>query len=187
MVTLAFQESRSAAYALFPEQSPLQSVLQTLNLAGFENDDLCVLIPAEHPIARRLRDWDFRLRHELSANDSPECLIAWLATYGAVVIPEIGFFVGSAQYMPALAIPEEMLRNSEKGVFAGLGISVSEAVRYENRMREKASFVFVSCNDVPQSEWARQLLIAMGAEEASLLRSEDGILTAQEQTGVLSN
>jgi len=89
--------------------------------------------------------------------------------------------------MPALALPEELFRNSEKGVFAGLGISLPEAVRYESRIREKATFVFVSCDDVPQSEWARELLIAMGAEEANLLRANDQGGPTREETGALIN
>jgi hypothetical protein len=184
---LAFQESRSAAYGLFPEQSQLESVLQTLNLAGFENEDLCVLIPAEHPIAERLRDWDYSLPQDLSPDASPECLIGWLWSYGAVVIPELGFFVGSRQYMSAFALPEELFVHSEKGVFGGLGISPSAAARYERRMRDKMSFVFVSCNDVPQSEWARELLIAMGAEEARLLRLENESRPTHDEAGALFN
>jgi hypothetical protein len=184
--TLAFQESRSAAYGLFPDQLQLEFILRTLNLAGFENEDLCVLIAAEHPIVERLRDWDYRLQQDLFPDVSPDCLIAWLSSYGAVVIPEIGFFVGSSQYMKALALPEELLRNSEKGVLVGLGLSPSEAARYENRMHDKMSFVFVSCNDVPQSEWARELLSAMGAEEASLSRVENQNQVPPQGTGILT-
>lgn len=48
---LTFQDSRSAAYGFFPSESQLESVLRALNVAGFENEDLCVLIASEHPIA----------------------------------------------------------------------------------------------------------------------------------------
>jgi hypothetical protein len=184
---LTFQETRPAAYGFFPNDSHLESVLRALNLAGFENEDLCVLIAPGHPIAERLRVLDYKLRHPSTADASAEYMIAWLSTYGAVVIPEVGFFVGSRQYMEALALPGEFLLNSEKGVFAGLGISPSDATRYESRMRNKASFVFVRCEDVPQSEWARELLSAMGAEEVKLLGQENRSQARAEGNAVFTS
>lgn len=184
---MKFQDTRSAAYGFFPDDSQLECVLRSLNLAGFENEDLCVLIAAGHPIADRLRDLEYKAPHESTTNASPECVIAWLSTYGAVVIRDVGFFVGSRQYLNALALPEELFRTSEKGIFAGLGISASDAARYESRMRDKASFVFVSCNDVPRSEWARELLSAMGAAEARLLTQEKQSQSQAESKPVLAN
>lgn len=183
---MTYQETRSAAYGFFPNDSHLESVLQTLNLAGFENEDLCVLIPAER-LAARLKEMDYKVGHDSNKDASPVCVIAWLSTYGAVVIPDIGFFVGSRQYLQALAIAEEFLKKSEKSVFVGLGISASDAARYESRMHDRASFVFVSCDDVPRSEWARELLSAMGAEEARLLRQDNQSQAQAESHRDLTN
>jgi hypothetical protein len=187
LYTLTFQESRTAAYGFFPDESQLENVLRALNVAGFENEDLCVLIASEHPIAERIRGLDCTKTHDLPTDASPERVIAWLSSYGAVVIPDVGFFVGSRQYMQALALPVELLATSERGVFAGLGISPSVAARYEGRMRDKSSFVFVSCDDLAQSEWARELLSTMGAEEVSLLRQESDSQTGQGGTKPLAN
>jgi hypothetical protein len=54
-------------------------------------------------------------------------------------------------------------------------------------MRDKSSFVFVSCDDLAQSEWARELLSTMGAEEVSLLRQESDSQTGQGGTKPLAN
>ena len=184
---MTFQESRTAAYGFFPDESQLENVLRALNIAGFENEDLCLLIASEHPIAERIRGLDCTKTHDLPRDASPERVIGWLSSYGAVVIPDVGFFVGSRQYMQALALPVELLATSERGVFAGLGISPSVAARYESRMRDKSSFVFVSCDDLAHSEWARELLSTMGAEEVSLLRQESDSQTEQGGTKSLAN
>jgi hypothetical protein len=187
LYTLTFQDSRSAAYGFFPSESQLESVLRALNAAGFENEDLCVFIASEHPIAERIGDLDHNQIQDLSTDASPERVIAWLSSYGAVVIPEVGLFVGSREYQEALALPGKLLANSERGVFAGLGISPTDAARYESRMRDKSSFVYVSCDDLAQSEWARELLSTMGAEEVSLLRRDGDSPKEQEGAATLLN
>src|SRR5579862_1483527 len=187
LFTLTLQEPRSAAYGFFPDESQLENALRALNVAGFENEALCVLIASEHPIAERIRGLDFNKTHDVPTDASPERVIAWLSSYGAVVIPDVGFFVGSRQYLQALALPEELLTTSERGVFASLGISPSVAAKYEGRMRDKSSFVFVNCDDLAQSEWARELLSTMGAEEVSLLSQESDGQEEQGGTKSLAN
>jgi hypothetical protein len=184
---LTFQDSRSAAYGFFPSESQLESVLRALNAAGFENEDLCVFIASEHPIAERIGDLDHNQIQDLPTDASPERVIAWLSSYGAVVIPDVGLFVGAREYQEALALPGKLLANSERGVFAGLGISPTDAARYESRMRDKSSFVYVSCDGLAQSEWARELLSTMGAEEVSLLRRDGDSPKEQEGAATLLN
>ena len=116
---MTFQQPHLAAYGFFPDESHLESILRALNLAGFENEDLCVLIASSHPIAERIRDLDHTEVNEFPTDASPERVIAWLASYGAVVIPDVGLLVGSPQYQQALAFPEEVLAHSERGVFTG--------------------------------------------------------------------
>ena len=101
------------------------------------------------------------------------------------MIPGVGLFVGSRQYQQALALPEELLVNSERGFFAGLGTSPPIASRYESRMRDQSSFIFVSCEDIAQSEWARELLSTMGAEEVSLLSRDQDVIASAGETNLL--
>lgn len=165
-------DNRAAAYGFFPPDSQLENVFRALNHAGFENADLCVLLTSEHPIAERIRNWKAHVPHESFRDAAPERVIAWLATYGAVVISDVGIFVGSSDFLRALALPEELLSaDADAGVFGVLGIPQAEAVRYNSRLRENAAFILVSCDHVAHSEWARELLSAMGGEEVSLLES----------------
>ena len=69
----------------------------------------------------------------------------------------------------------------------GLGISPTDVAQYESRMRDKSSVVFVSCDDLAQSEWARELLSTMGAEEVSLLRRDGDSPKEQGEATTLLN
>lgn len=161
-------ENRSAAYGFFPLEAQLENVFRALNHAGFENADLCVLLTADHPIAERVRNCPAQMPHGPIQNAAPERVLAWLSTYGAVLIADVGLFVGSRDCLRVLSLPEDLLR-SETGVFGVLGIPPDEAIRYRNRLRNNAAFILVNCEHFAHSEWARELLSTMGAEEASLL------------------
>jgi hypothetical protein len=55
------------------------------------------------------------------------------------------------------------------GPLANLGIPSDAAMRYEARTREDASLVFVRCDGSAQSEWAREILRLLRAEEVCVL------------------
>ena len=163
-------ENRAAAYGLFPPESQLENVFRALNHAGFESANLCLLLTEDHPIAERVRNSRMCAPRGPGLDADPERILAGLSRYGAVVISEIGLFVGSSDFLHVLALPESLLRpESVSEVFGLLGISPGEAARYRSQLRKNAAFIFVSCEHEAHSEWARELLGAMGAEEASLL------------------
>jgi hypothetical protein len=41
-----------AAYGIFPHNSALPEIVRSLNQAGFDNEDICMMLPPDHPIAR---------------------------------------------------------------------------------------------------------------------------------------
>jgi hypothetical protein len=170
-------ENRAGAYGFFPPESQLENVFRALNHAGFENTNLCLLLTAGHPIAERVRDSAIQPLHDSVQSAGPERVLAWLSRYGAVVISDMGLFIGSSDFLQVLALPHSLLRSeSVSEVFGLLGIAPDEAARYRSRLRKNAAFILVSCKHVAHSEWALELLTTMGAEEASLLRgaSSDG-------------
>ena len=163
-------ENRAAAYGFFPPESQLENVVRALNHAGFESTNLCLLLTADHPIAERVRNSRMQAARAPVLGTDPEQILAWLSRYGAVVISEIGLFVGSSDFLHILTLPENLLRPERVSeVFGIFGISPSEAARYRSPLRRNAAFILVSCEHEAHSEWARELLSAMGAEEASLL------------------
>ena len=102
-----------------------------------------------------------------------ERVIAWLATLGGVVIPEVGFFVGARGYLHPVACGICQTGDKRTGTLVKLGIPAHAAERYETRTREDASLVFVSCDGWAQSEWAREILRLLRAEEVCVLNEND--------------
>lgn len=164
------QEMKTAAYGVFSVKTSLEDVLKSLNSAGFQSEDICVFLSPAHPLANGVRmnmrqaDSAFTVENELERSFS------WLSTFGGVVIPGVGFFVGSREYLRALGQAECAPDSTgNAAALASLGIPENEAVRYAARLRRDANLVFVSCEGTARSEWAREILRRMRAEEVCLL------------------
>ena len=166
------QIGRAAAYGIFPIDARLDQIVSSLNAAGFETNTICVFLPSSHPIAGEVRSVKFS-SGQLIGERGRERVIAWLATLGGVVIPEVGFFVGARGYLHAVACGICQTGDKRTGALAKLGIPADAAERYETRTREDASLVFVSCDGGAQSEWAREILRLLRAEEVCVLGEND--------------
>jgi hypothetical protein len=166
------QVGRAAAYGIFPIAERLDQIVSSLNAAGFETSSICVFLPSSHPVAGEVRSAKASYG-KLMGDRGHERLIAWLATLGGVVIPEVGFFVGARGYLHAVACGICQTGDKHAGALAKLGIPADAAERYETRTREDASLVFVSCDGWAQSEWAREILRLLRAEEVCVLGEDD--------------
>ena len=166
-------ESKTAAFGIFPGETRLEEVVTSLNSAGFESEHICVFLSPEHPIADGVRSMKAAVSHLSSDLDLAQTVV-WLSTFGGVLIPGVGFFVGSAEYLHALARSDSNRQASANGaVLTSLGIPQAAAARYEERLRRDASLVFVTCDDAARSEWAREILRRLRAEEVCLLEEFD--------------
>jgi hypothetical protein len=150
----------------------LDQIVSSLNAAGFETSSICVFLPPSHPVADEVRSVKTSAG-ELTQEHEYDCVVAWLATLGRVVIPEVGFFVGASGYLHAVACGICRPGDKSTGALANLGIPSDAAMRYEARTREDASLVFVSCDGWPQSEWAREILRLLHAEEVCVLGDKE--------------
>lgn len=163
------QEIRAAAYAIFSTETPLEDVFTSLNSAGFESEDICVFLSPTHPIAdgvRNLNSGDSRSGAEVGVENT----VSWLSTFGGVVIPGVGCFVGSREYLRALAQTDCRPETAANGAaLTSLGIPRAAAERHQQRLRHDASLVFVSCEGAAKSEWAREILRRLRAEEVCLV------------------
>jgi hypothetical protein len=162
-------ENRTAAYGLFRTEVRLDEVVTSLNSAGFESEDICVFLPPAHPIVEGVRN----IKAAASAFEmeaGPEHLVSWLSRLGGVVISDLGCFVGSRKYLQALTRTSRLPNVAgNRGMLASLGIPQ----RYAARVRRDTSLVFVSCDDSAQSEWAREIMRRLRAEEVRLLGEFD--------------
>jgi hypothetical protein len=156
-----------AAYGMFSHDVALSEVVQILNAAGFGNEDICMMLSPTHPISAVVRDASlFNTEREASAATAG--LIGWLSEFGAVVIPTVGFFVRSQAFFHALvAAKDSPALCGHSGTLVGLGLSATDAQRYENQLRDVGVLVYISCPVSARTNWAVELLRRTGAQEVA--------------------
>jgi hypothetical protein len=162
--------SAAAAYGLYPQDAALTDIVRNLNQAGFENEDICMMLSPAHPIASIVRDASL-FNSEKEANAVTAGLIGWLSEFGAVLIPTVGFFIRSQAYFHALMVAREApaLCGNAK-TLVGLGFSEEDAERFEDQIGDLGVLVYVSCSEGAKTLWAREVLRHTGAQEASTLQ-----------------
>lgn len=164
-----------AAYAMYPHDVALNKVVDTLNQAGFKNEDICMMLSPTHPLAALVRDASL-FNSERKSNDVTAALIGWLSEFGAVMIPTVGFFIRSQAFFHALMVARDtpaLCGNSNS--LAGLGFSDEEASRYESQLRRSGVLVYVSCSEPEKTSWACEVLRRTGACGAATLEERVNI------------
>jgi len=161
--------SAAAAYGLYSQEVAVSDIVHNLNQAGFENEDICMMLPAAHPIASIVRDASL-FNSERGASAVTAKLIGWLSEFGAVLIPSVGFFIRSQAFFHALMVTNNApaLCGNAK-TLVGLGFSEQEAERFEDQLGDFGVLVYVSCAEGTKTQWAREVLRHMGAQEAATL------------------
>ena len=135
----------TAAYGMYPRSVALPEVVCALNRAGFEKEDICMVLSPAHPVATAMRDAKITdVEREERATSAR--MIGWFSEFGAVVIPTIGFFIRSQAFFRALAT-EESLPTLSRGsrTLLDLGFSLDEAKRLGHQLSDVGALVYVSC------------------------------------------
>jgi hypothetical protein len=170
--------SSPAAYGIYSQDVALADVVHTLNQAGFENNDICIMLAPSHPIASMVREASlFSPGREENAVTAG--LIGWLSAFGAVLIPTVGFFIRSQAFLHALMSAREtpaLCGNAR--TLVGLGFSEVDAEKYEGQFRRVGVLVYVSCCESAKTLWAQEVLRHTGARETATLH--------QDMKGVMS-
>ena len=159
--------TRTAAYGMYPRSVALPEVVCALNRAGFENEDICMVLSPAHPVATVVRDAKI-LNVEREESATSARMIGWFSEFGAVVIPTVGFFIRSQAFFRALLIEQNfpaMSRGSR--TLLGLGFSEDEAKRLGHQLCDVGAMVYVSCQKSGKADSAIELLRRTGAKEAA--------------------
>lgn len=171
----------AAAYGIYSQDAELTDIVRNLNQAGFENEDICMMLAPTHPIASVIRDASLFSSDRQDTADSAG-VIAWLSAFGAVLIPSVGFFIRSRMFLHALMGAREtpaLCGNSR--TLVGLGFSENEAVRFEDQVARMGVLVYVSCPESANTVWAQEVLRHTGARETNTLEE-----TMLEETILMS-
>jgi hypothetical protein len=159
--------NESAAYGTYPREIALPEIVCTLNRAGFENKDICMVLSPRHPLATVVRD-----ARIVDANTKESSfgarMIGWFSELGAVVIPTVGFFIRSQAFFRALMIEQDFSSLcGESRTLAGLGFSHDEAKRLGRQLGDVGVLVYVACPERARADRASDLLRRAGAREAA--------------------
>jgi len=162
----------TAAYGIYSHDVALADIIHTLNQAGFENEDICMMLSPTHPIATVIREASvFSCEREDSAATAG--MIGWLSAFGAVLIPTVGFFIRSQAFLHALMTSRESpALCGNANTLVGLGFSRGDAKRFEDKLRDLGVLVYVSCTEKAKTLWAQEVLRHTGACETATLREE---------------
>jgi hypothetical protein len=152
---------------MYPRDVALRDVVGALNRAGFDNEDICMVLSPAHPVATVVRDAKI-LDVEGEESATSARMIGWFSEFGAVVIPTVGFFIRSQAFFRALLIEQNfpaMSRGSR--TLLGLGFSEDEAKRLGHQLCDVGAMVYVSCQKSGKAGSAIELLRRAGAREAA--------------------
>jgi len=168
-------ENGMAAYGMYPRNVALPEVIYALNRAGFENEDICMVLSPGHPVVAVCDAKIVDVEPEQSAISAR--MIGWFSEFGAVVIPTVGFFIRSQAFFRALVIEQNFpaLSRSSRAL-VGLGFPEDEAKRLGHQLSDVGAMVYVSCQEDGKTDSAIELLRRAGAKEAASL----GMATAAE-------
>lgn len=158
--------SGTAAYGMYPRNIALPAVVCALRQAGFEKQDICMVLSPAHPDAAHLSDAS---RVE---GDDGKCvrMLAWYSQLGAVVIPTVGFFVRSQEFLQALTAELNLPALSRWArTLMRLGFSSDEAKRLSRQLADVGAMVYISCPEGARAHGAIELLRSTGAREAASL------------------
>src|SRR5579863_1330043 len=162
-------ENTTAAYGVYADEMEVADLVHTLNSAGFQNEDICLMLAPTHPIAEIVRSAGI-LAVERDETAATAGLIGWLSELGAVVIPGVGFFIRSRMFFNALvAARNAPALCGDLRTLAGLGFPGPDAARFEDRLTQAGFLVYVASSETARGRWAVELLRATGAIETAVL------------------
>lgn len=158
--------STSAAYGMYSRNVELPDVVCRLNREGFGNEDICMVLSPEHPVATRVRD--AKLMDGARGDLASARTIGWVSEFGAVVIPTVGLFIRSENYFRALLLEQDFPTLSrDSRTLAGLGFCEADAKRLGKELSDVGVLVYVSCAEKNKAESAVKLMRLAGASEAA--------------------
>lgn len=168
----------TAAYGMYPRDVAMPDVVSALRQAGFEKQDICMVLSPAHPDAARFGDAS--LLSQMDERDGGCArMLAWYSQLGAVVIPTVGFFVRSQEFLQALTAEQNCAALSRwSGTLMGLGFSSDEAKRLSRQLTDIGALVYVSCPEGVRARGAIELLRRTGAREASSLGAQSAAAAA---------
>jgi hypothetical protein len=160
----------TAVFGIYPTYASVESGVESLQTAGFRNEDISVLMP------ENVGSKDFA--HE-KGTKAPEGAatgagagavvggaLGVLAGIGLLAIPGVGPFIAAGPIMAGLAgLGVGGAVGGIAGALIGLGIPEYEAKRYEGRVKEGGILLSVHSDGSEWTKRAKEILERTGAQD----------------------
>ena len=156
--------SKTAVFGIFPSRAKAESCVNSLMEAGFESQDISILMSSPDSIgelATRKTYQSARRRQQPGRQPLVSLAELWglLAGIGVLAIPGLGPFIAAGPIMGALAgLGAGAATGGIIGAFVGMEIPEYEAKRYEGRLKNGGILFSVHCDDANFSQQRKRYL-----------------------------
>ena len=162
----------NAVFCTVKTTTQASAVVDRLKAAGFTADDISVLAPDKDGTKTFAVDNQTKAPEGAATGVGTGALVGgglgWLAGIGALAIPGVGPLIAAGPIMAALtgaAVGGTV--GGLTGALIGMGIPEYEARRYETKMKGGHSLISVHSEDSQETEKAKKIFEAAGAEDIS--------------------
>jgi hypothetical protein len=164
--------SNTAVFGIYTTRENLESAIRQLEIGGFRNTDISVLVPENHGSKDLVHLKSTKAPEGVAAGAGSGAVIGgtlgWLAGIGALAVPGIGPLLAAGPIVAALAgMGAVGAIGGIAGALIGHGIPEYEAKRYEGRVRSGGILMSVHADDQDWVKKAKALLERTGAEQVS--------------------
>lgn len=165
-------DNKMAVVGIYPTHASLEVGVQALRDAGFRHTDISVLYPENHGDKGSARVNGEAGPEGAATGASAGAVVGgvlgWLAGVGSLAVPGLGLFVTAGPIIAALAgAGAAGLVGGLAGGLAGLGLPISEANGYEERLKKGGTLLSVQSDSLYWAMRAEEILKSTGALDIS--------------------
>jgi hypothetical protein len=161
-----------AAYGTYAQDVALPEIYSHLKSAGFENEDICMLLSPRHPAASAIRHTIFQSEGDSAPGAR---MIGWFSKLGAVIIPNQSLFIRSQTFFHALLEQDFPSLSCGPKALAGLGLCEKEAKRLGLQLADLGMLLYLSCRESAGAEKAIEVLHSTGALEVGSIGERQAV------------
>jgi hypothetical protein len=160
----------TAVFGLYPTYASVEAGVESLQSAGFRNEDISVLMPENVGSKEFAHEKGTKAPEGAAAGAGTGAVVGGalgvLAGIGLLAIPGLGPFIAAGPIMAGLAgLGLGGAVGGLTGALIGMGIPEYEAKRYEGRVKEGGILLSVHCDSSEWTKRAKEVLERTGAQD----------------------
>lgn len=160
----------TAVFGIYPTYASVEAGVESLQSAGFRNEDISVLMPENVGSKEFAHEKGTKAPEGAATGAGTGAVVGGvlgvLAGIGLLAVPGLGPFIAAGPIMAGLAgLGVGGAVGGIAGALIGLGIPEYEAKRYEGRVKEGGILLSVHCDSSEWTKRAKEVLERTGAQD----------------------